>query len=204
MSERAGVGKIARMPLAIRREVYRRLADNEPASAIIEWIGTQSEAIRILDAQFGGAPVNAQNLTEVRQGAEFRRFLGQREDLDRTRMLAEFARSMAESAGGMSGGSVAILGGRIMEMLESCDPAEAVKLARAVSTLRDKEQNDRKLALRERMVSLSERQWLTKTGELILKYAHDTRAQTILDSDASHADKLKDLVAYMEAEEQRR
>jgi len=204
VSERVGVGKIARMPLAIRREVYRRLADNEPASAIIEWIGTQTEAVRVLDAMFGGAAVSPQNLTEVRQGGEFKRFLSQREDLERTRTLAEFARSMAESAGGMSGGSVAILGGRIMEMLESCDPAEAIKLARAVSTLRDKEQNDRKLALRERMVSLSERQWLTKTGELILKYAHDARAQTILDSDASHADKLKDLVAYMEAEEQRR
>ena len=61
-------GKIARLPLEIRNELNRRLQDGEPGKALVDWLNAVTLVQEILKEQFGGRPVNEQNLTEWKQG----------------------------------------------------------------------------------------------------------------------------------------
>ena len=61
-------GKIARLPRDIREQLNRRLEDGEPGKALVTWLNALPEAQAVLAAEFGGRPVNEQNLTEWKQG----------------------------------------------------------------------------------------------------------------------------------------
>src|SRR6266446_1955006 len=61
-------GKIARLPDQIREQVNLRLHDNEPGETILQWLNSKPEVQAILKAQFGGCPINKQNLSDWRQG----------------------------------------------------------------------------------------------------------------------------------------
>jgi hypothetical protein len=62
------VGKIGRLPLDLRDEVCRRLADNQPSEKILAWLNGLPQVKKILDEQFGGELVSARNLSNWRQG----------------------------------------------------------------------------------------------------------------------------------------
>jgi len=61
-------GKIARLPLAIRQELNRRLQDGERGSSLAEWLNGRPEVQAILAAQFNGAPISQDNLSQWRKG----------------------------------------------------------------------------------------------------------------------------------------
>ena len=61
-------GKIARLPLAIRDELNRRLADSEPGGSLLPWLNSLPAARTVLECQFGGAAITKQNLSEWRKG----------------------------------------------------------------------------------------------------------------------------------------
>jgi len=91
----ARCGKIARLPLATRDALNRRLENNEPAGAILPWLNNLPETKLILAAQFQNAQVTPQNLSEWRQGG-FREWLLRRE-------LIQHAESLNEAAGQIRG-----------------------------------------------------------------------------------------------------
>lgn len=68
------VGKIARLPVAIREELNDRLLDNQPSTIILPWLNAFPSVQKILADQFGGKPVTAQNLTNWRYSG-FQRWL---------------------------------------------------------------------------------------------------------------------------------
>ncbi len=112
--DRARTGKIARMPVAIRNDVNRRLFENESGARIVAWINDQPEALKILDDYFGEEPVTPQNLSEWRKGG-FQDWLRRREEVERIKDLSEYCLRLGDAAGGsISDGSAAILGGKIM------------------------------------------------------------------------------------------
>lgn len=80
-------GKIARLPLAVREKLNRRLRNGESGTSLRAWLHALPEVQGVLRAEFGGRPINAQNLTEWRQG-------GYREWLD-----AKEARALATHLG---------------------------------------------------------------------------------------------------------
>src|SRR3954453_8512494 len=61
-------GKIARLPREIRQELNQRLCKEETGASLVGWLNGLPEVQAILDAQFNGAPIREQNLSEWRKG----------------------------------------------------------------------------------------------------------------------------------------
>ena len=64
----ARIGKIARLPGAVRAQLNTRLQDGEESKQIVRWINSLPEVRKVLAGQFEGRPINEQNLTAWRQG----------------------------------------------------------------------------------------------------------------------------------------
>ena len=62
------LGKIARLPRAVREELNRRLADGEMGKELVEWLNALPEVQEVLRAQFGGRALTEQNLSVWKQG----------------------------------------------------------------------------------------------------------------------------------------
>jgi len=67
LMSRARHGKIARLPRHLREEINRRLDENQSGVKILAWINAQPEVGQILESQFGGKPINLQNLSNWRR-----------------------------------------------------------------------------------------------------------------------------------------
>lgn len=65
---RSRIGKIARLPRDLRHQLNQRLADGESGPRILKWLNGLPEVVEMLGKEFGGRPVNAQNLSDWRQG----------------------------------------------------------------------------------------------------------------------------------------
>jgi hypothetical protein len=85
------LGKIARLPYGIRSQLNARLADNEPAADLVDWLNAQPEVQAILAGQFDGRPITQQNLSAWKQGG-FR-------DWERFQESSLEARTFLEEAG---------------------------------------------------------------------------------------------------------
>jgi hypothetical protein len=84
----ARVGKIARLPAAIRDEVNRRLFDGQPGHKILAWLNAQPVTREtLLELANCGARVTAQNLSQWRASG-FREFLDLREQAEILRLTA--------------------------------------------------------------------------------------------------------------------
>ncbi|BET67166.1 hypothetical protein ASA1KI_20840 [Opitutales bacterium ASA1] len=219
----ARTGKIGRCPAAIREEVNRRLLDGQPASKILPWLNSQEDVLRVLDEHFGEEPVTPQNLSEWRQGG-YKEWLGRREKVEQLRELSAYAAQLGAAAGGgMHDGSAAILGGRIMQALETAidadptataaaasgeeDAAPALDLAGLVDCVvklrasdldvRRTKQRDRLLDQRERAVKLAEAQFQVKTAEAFLRFYEDRRAKEIAEGSGEPRLKIAQLRELM-------
>jgi hypothetical protein len=183
----AHTGKIGRCPPHIRDEVNRRLLDGEPAAKILPWLNSQEEVLRILDAYFREEPVTPQNLSEWRKGG-YAAWLKRRERLAELKELSAYAAKLGEAAGGsVTDGTAAILGGRILEKIETAleekDDATLAALVKPLVLLRGTDlearkarQRERLLDQKERQVALSEKQFEVRTAELFVRWAEDKRA----------------------------
>jgi len=87
-------GKIARLPLAIRQELNRRLDEGEQGKKLVAWLNGLPEVQAIVTAEFGGKPIREQNLSEWKQGG-YRDWLAQQEALEIAERLGEDAAEWA-------------------------------------------------------------------------------------------------------------
>src|SRR5713101_3484058 len=83
-------GKIARLPLAIRQELNRRLDEGEQGKKLVAWLNGLPAAQAIAVAEFGGKPIREQNLSEWKRGG-YRDWLAQHEALEIAERLSEDA-----------------------------------------------------------------------------------------------------------------
>lgn len=67
-------GKIARLPLALRDELNRRLLDGQTSTEVLKWINAQPAAVARMKALHGGRMITFQNLSEWRKRG-YARFL---------------------------------------------------------------------------------------------------------------------------------
>jgi hypothetical protein len=86
-------GKIARLPKAVRDELNQRLEDGEPGPSLLAWLNGRDDVRAVLTAQFGGRPINKQNLSEWR--------LGGWKDSRRRQESLEMVRDLMEDAAGL-------------------------------------------------------------------------------------------------------
>jgi len=197
-------GKIGRCPLHIREEVNRRLLDGEPAAQILAWLNCQEEVLRVLDEYFNEQPITPQNLSEWRKGG-YAKWLRRRERVENLKHLSDYAAKLGEAAGGSTtDGSAAILGGRILERIETAlEEGDDKTLAALVEPLvalrrtdieaRRARQRERLLDQRERQVALSEKQFQVRTCELFIEWAKNKQALEIAQGPAPQAVKMDQL-----------
>src|SRR5436190_22940483 len=60
-------GKIARLPLAVRQELNRRLSEGEQGKKLVAWLNRLPAVQAIVATEFGGKPIREQNLSEWKQ-----------------------------------------------------------------------------------------------------------------------------------------
>ena len=89
------IGKIARLPRLLREELNRRLADGGLGRQLVVWLNAQPAVQAVLAAEFGGRPLNAQNLTEWKQGG-FREWQQQQSELALAREIAAHAGDLTQ------------------------------------------------------------------------------------------------------------
>jgi hypothetical protein len=65
---RARVGKIARLPHAVREELNERLREGAPLGEILSWLNALPAVRAVLRQRFAGAPISEQNLSRWRCG----------------------------------------------------------------------------------------------------------------------------------------
>jgi hypothetical protein len=83
-------GKIARLPLAVRQELNRRLDEGEQGKKLVVWLNELPEVQAIVAAEFGGKPIREQNLSEWKQRG-YRDWLAKQEALEIAERLGEDA-----------------------------------------------------------------------------------------------------------------
>lgn len=114
-------GKIDRLPFELREQVNRKLRDGLSAKKICDWLNADEAVLKILDEYFHEEPVNAQNLTNWRQGG-YAKWLARQDQIDRTRELADWSVKLAQASGGnLADGAAQMLAGNILELLEQLD-----------------------------------------------------------------------------------
>jgi hypothetical protein len=209
------------LPSRVREELNKRLFDGQRGPQILPWLNSLPEVLAVLDERFGEEPVTHQNLSEWRNGG-FKDWLGKREAIDRTKILAQYCTELASATGDASGLPAAIAGGQLMEILENFD-VQAVKdllaskpktyielldkVARRQKSKADERiasqnerrlsQNQEKLAQTERALQLAERKFQRQTADLFLKWYADQKAKEIVDSKAGREVKMERLVHLM-------
>ncbi len=62
------IGKIARLPYAVRNELNQRLLNNEPGPDLVAWLNSRDDVQAVLKLRFESRPITEQNLAEWRQG----------------------------------------------------------------------------------------------------------------------------------------
>ena len=122
------VGKIARLPDAIREELNKRLCDGQPGRLILPWLNGLPEVQTLLQSDFLGKPICPQNLSAWRNGG-YADWLRQRKILERFGELAIVGAEMAEAAGGrIAEGACALAAARILEILYASDKMDSAVL----------------------------------------------------------------------------
>jgi len=81
------IGKISRLPRAIREQLNRRLQNEEEAKPILEWVNALPEVQSLLAAEFQGRPISKQNLSEWKQNG-FRDWQISQSDIEFAQNLA--------------------------------------------------------------------------------------------------------------------
>lgn len=83
-------GKIARLPLAVRQELNRRLDEGEQGKKLVAWLNELPAVQAIVATEFGGKAIREQNLSEWKQRG-YRDHLARQEALEIAERLREDA-----------------------------------------------------------------------------------------------------------------
>lgn len=204
---RTRTGKIARLPLAIREELNRRLLENETAKKICAWVNALPEAIAVCD-EFGEQPIDDKNISDWRKGG-YADWLARMERIEHTQELARFAAKLAAAnKSSISEGAAAIASGRILELLEAVEedlkPEDLAELINGVTALRAEDTKHGRLELgRARLKQLDEQLALEKakfqrqTCELFMKWHEDRRAIAAVNGTGDNTEKIEKLGQLM-------
>jgi len=94
-------GKIARLPYSIRDMLNQRLRNGEQGTKLVDWLNGLPKVQEALAEEFGGRPINEQNLTEWKQGG-FEDWLRHEEARAWMREVRDEAADLEEDAGDYS------------------------------------------------------------------------------------------------------
>jgi hypothetical protein len=115
-------GKIARLTHDIRDELNQRMEDGEDGATLLKWLNDLPDVQKILEANFDGAPINKQNLSDWRQGG-FREWQLQEDLLSHALQLSEGSDYLEEAVDMplLAGKLVAVVAARYAALLNTWD-----------------------------------------------------------------------------------
>jgi len=118
---RARMGVIARLPLALRREVNQKLDDNVPPQKIADWLRATQPELRALKS----AELLAKSISVWRNNGGYAEWVRQRERLEEMKAQREIAFEIAREAdGSVEAANLAIAASHIYEVLQDFDVRE--------------------------------------------------------------------------------
>jgi hypothetical protein len=208
-------GKIARLPYEVRQELNDRKRDGAADVDLIKWLnGLPSVKAALKKCDFGGSDHRLEilpaNLSEYfRSDGPYEQWLKEETQVQHIERTAELAMRLAEKSGGVvSKPLLAILAGRISQVLESADESERAELSKALTAVASAEANvyraqtDRdRLTMQQKTVDLEKEKFRYQVARDALKIIDDVKAREIAEGGGSHEDKIQKLLAYMEAKE---
>lgn len=118
-------GKIARLPEPIREELNKRLRSGTLGPQLLPWLNAQPEVRAVLEEFFQNKDINAQNLSDWRQGGyeEWEKKQDRHHQrIEHTRELAQMSVKLVQAGGGnLTDGASAIVAGEILGLLEELE-----------------------------------------------------------------------------------
>ncbi|PWU12510.1 MAG: hypothetical protein C5B50_21280 [Verrucomicrobia bacterium] len=169
----ARLGKIARLPHAIREQINLRLQNGESGQPILNWLNSLPEVRSIVESEFGGQPVSHSNLTRWRQGGYRDWLVSQsahdlviglhdRLSLDQPDLSGQFAAKLAHLA------TIHYAASAQNALSPDAKPADALQFLRQlsadISRLHRPELHAQRLDIERQHLEL-ERQWLALEQE---------------------------------------
>lgn len=208
-SARAPVGKIARLPDAIRHQLNHRLLNGQSGAEILAWLNHLPKVKKILAAQFSGAAINHPNLSHWRKHG-YRRWLDERQRIAEIRGLGLYSKGLVEAGrGNIPRGAATIASGKILRFLdtvtdENADPDHLVKISSALTPLLKAEQNSLRIGIARQRVRQRDAQLLLMRDKhqrdiaaIALRVLGDARARAIEESDSTYAEKIELIGRYL-------
>ena len=129
-------GKIARLPRETRDALNRRLEDNEPGPAMLDWLNSLPEVQSVLAREFEGHAITKQNLSEWRTGG-FAEWQSRQQALADARELAADAAELVDATDGRLTDHLAtVLAARYATALSGWDGELTDEFRRRLRTLR--------------------------------------------------------------------
>jgi hypothetical protein len=149
-------GKIARLPVNIRKELNQRLENGEEGATLLAWLNALPEVQAILKAGFGGGPITKQNLSEWRLGG-FREWQTRREWIEQAGQLADGVCEMEEEVDPclLAGALAGALAARYAAVLNSWNGEPDEKIEAQLRLLRHL---NRDIALLQKTIHQARRQ----------------------------------------------
>jgi hypothetical protein len=90
-------GKIARLPLAIRDELNRRLQEGEQGKQLVAWLNGLPKVQAVMKADFEGRPISEHNLSEWKNGG-YQNWEADQQALEAVTSLMEGAQGLQKAA----------------------------------------------------------------------------------------------------------
>lgn len=212
-SSRVLVGKIARLPKAIREELNRRMDDGEPASTILPWLNELPRVKKVLAKHFGGTPINHRNISNWR-AAGYQRWREKQESIQELKWLRETASDFSHAgAGKLAHGAASLAAAWLLDYMrrvppDKCSPQAIAQISFAAMTLLKGEQANEYIKLAEkRVLQRDEQLLLTRNRDqrnaitIGLRLLGDARAKEIEGSSHSYAEKIEMLGLHTFGEE---
>ena len=220
-------GKIACLPHDLRQQLNQRLRDGQRSPQILPWLNELPAVKEILSAQFGGKPVNRQNLANWRHSG-YQEWLQEQSQIDQVTRLADYASRLSQAGNdSLVHGVATLAAAKLLQYLDTllasdCSPDDLIKVVTALKPLLAGAQTNARIKLaRERLqqreqqnkinVELARERISQKDGQLTLmrdmherdvtaislRLLGDQRAKEIEASSAGNHEKIEMLGRHM-------
>jgi hypothetical protein len=220
-------GKISCLPHDLRQQLNQRLRDGQRSPQILPWLNELPAVKEILAAQFGGKPLNRQNLANWRHSG-YQEWLQEQSQIDRVTRLAEYASRLSHAGNdSLVHGVATLAAAKLLQHLDTllasdCSPDDLIKVVTTLKPLLTAAQTNARIKLAQERhqqreqhnkinVELARERINQKDGQLTLmrdmherdvtaialRLLGDQRAKEIEAAPISHHEKIELLGRWM-------
>ena len=198
-------GKIARLPHKIRHEINQMLRDGAAGPDIIKWLKDIPEVKSVMKKYFKGKSVNAQNLSDWRQGG-YAEWLVESSQYEEARKTTDHAQYICASLGlDPSNALSVIITGHLVKLLNGDasldDLSQLGPLFNAITNVKKVGLEKRKVDQAAADLDLRQKKFQRDTAQLFIKWSKDNRANEVVDDAGLSYDEKTEILGKLIFEE---